>query len=115
VEKTNSYFIFYDRILSCIVSNTYWLKAVPGRLATEVVTASDEALPLLILQNNWSCWKQIASIKLGEWLEGVSKVMMKWMSKAMSAGKYEGWGSEGILFYNNMCTEMKGDKRKCTV
>jgi hypothetical protein len=74
------------------------MKTVPGKLAIKVMAASaEQALPLLILENNWNCRKQKASIKQGEMLEQVRTVMMKWISIAMSAWKYEGWENEGIL------------------
>jgi hypothetical protein len=113
--KPNAYFIFYDKFLPCVVGKNYWKKTVPGKLVTEIATASDEALTLLIMENSWDCWKQEATVKQGLNMEGVKKVKTRWTSNAMSAGKYEGWGSDGIPRYNTLCSEVKDDRKENSV
>jgi hypothetical protein len=78
------------------------------------VRASDEALTLLILENSWECWKQEATAKKGEELQGLIKVKTKWTSNMLSLGKYEGWGSEGIPCYNTLYSEVKADRKEQT-
>jgi hypothetical protein len=66
-------------------------------MVTEVATATDEALALLILENSWSCWTHEATKRRGEMLvDSEQKVKTKWTSNAMSSGKYEGWGKKRV-------------------
>jgi hypothetical protein len=82
---------------------------VPNKLVTEVAMASDEALTHLIVESSWDCWMQDAMTNKGH--KVVSRVRPKWTSNAMSTGKYEGWGSEGIPCYNTLCSDVKANRK----
>jgi hypothetical protein len=96
--------------LPCVVSKIYWKKTFPAKLATEVATPSDESLRLIILESSQKAWKQEANLKAGETVGDGRKVKMKWTSNAMSAGKYEGWGSERVPWYNILSDEVREDR-----
>jgi hypothetical protein len=109
-KSPESYFVFYDSILTCAVGKIYWKKTAPAKLATEVATPSDEALTLLILGKSWKTWKQEANLIAGETVGDGRNVKTKWTSNVMSAGKYEGWGSERVPRYNNLSDEVRDDR-----
>jgi hypothetical protein len=45
-------------------------------------------------------------------MEGFVEIKTKWTSKALSAGKYEGWGSDGIPCYNTLCSEVRVERNE---
>jgi hypothetical protein len=72
-----------------------------------VATPSDEALALLILENSWDKWNQEAALAVGQTIQNNEKERTKWTSNAMSLGKFEGWGTEGVPRYNSLYMVVK--------
>jgi hypothetical protein len=104
------YFVFYDSILPCVVGKIYWKKTVLATFATEVATPSDEALMLLITQSSWKAWKEEANLKAGETVGEGRKLKTDRTSNAMSAGKYEEQGTEGVPWYNILSDNVRDDR-----
>lgn len=51
-----SYTWFYDDVLSCVVGKKHWRKHCTHATGMKLASVSDEALGLLILENNWAPW-----------------------------------------------------------
>lgn len=112
-EDSVAYELFCEEILPCIVGKTIWDKERAVKEILKIASATDEAWGLLLLENSWDLWKKMAeSEDAGEKLDKKNRPSTKWTSTAMSAGKYEGWGDDGIPRYNTLVKAAKEDRAK---
>jgi len=111
--RTNveAYGHFCDRILPCVIGKMEWSKEVYSKEISKIATPTDEAWALLLLENSWDLWHQMAEYELkAEKLPKELRVKTKWTSTAISAVKYEGWGEDGIPRYNELVKKVREDR-----
>ena len=101
-SNAEAYEHFCDEFLPCIVGKTQWSKEIYDKEISKIASVTDEAWALLLLENSWDLWNQIAKHEIsGEPLPKEDCKKTKWTLGAISAGKYEGWGQESIPKYND--------------
>lgn len=114
-ENKEAYEQYCDEILPCIVGRALWDKEVCLKEIIKIASATDEAWGLLLLENSWDLWKWMAECGEGDKLPKNDRPSTKWTSCAGSAGKYEGWGDEGVPRYNELVKAAKEDRSKNTL
>ena len=56
-NQNDGYFFFYDCILRCVVAKMRWKHLVRRNQPIDsLITVSDEAFALLVLENGWEKW-----------------------------------------------------------
>lgn len=115
-ENEDAYEQFCKEFLPCIVGKTLWDKESALVEISKIASATDEAWGLLLLENSWDLWKAMAvRQESGEATVKLSKEerpVTKWTSSAGAAGRYEGWGEEGIPRYNELVKKARADRIK---
>ena len=111
--NVEAYGHFCDRILPCVIGKMAWSKDVYSKEISKIATPTDKAWALLLLENSWDLWHQMAEYELkAETLPKEQRVKTKWTSTAISAGKYEGWGDDGIPRYNELVKKVREDREQ---
>lgn len=82
------------------------------KLSTKVcisqqISRSDEAFMLLILDNNWARWTDMARNGCGD-----SNVPTKYTHRGKEARKYGGWTNEGLKKYNLLMKHVSANRDK---
>jgi ubiquitin C-terminal hydrolase len=121
--QNEAYIFFCEHFLKCIVGNTTFNKMLKLNLKlSEIATPSDEALGLLLLENNEFKWISEAQNKGNkstpqEGIENIAKP--KYTSGGRSKGttkgltrRYGGWKSDGIKRFNEFLDLVKEDRNK---
>ena len=112
-SNVEAYEQFCDSFLPCIIGKTRWAKEVYTTEVSKIASPNDEAWALLVLENSWELWHQIADHEMrGEVLPKIQCKKTRWTSGAISASKYEGWGSEGMERYNNLVQMVRDDRNR---
>ena len=66
-DKFSYYEWFYDSVLSFVVGRSFWKNNMTTTLGKDMATVSDEALGLLLLENNWEVWcARAMQVRLGK-------------------------------------------------
>jgi len=78
---------------------------------SNIASATDEAWVLLVLENSWELWNQMADYdKRDDRLAKEDRKRTKWTSSATAAARYEGWGDYGIHAYNEFVRKVREDR-----
>jgi hypothetical protein len=107
-ENKGGYYWFYKHILKYGARTAPWKKHVETgeNLATNIATASDEALCLLCLENYWRVWKH----KAGE-QDGAGAAENALQPKyTVPKRQRDSWSSEGIKRFNKLVEEVRKDR-----
>jgi hypothetical protein len=120
--QNEAYIFFCEHFLKCIVGNTTFNKMQKLNLKlSEIATPSDEALGLLLLENNEFKWLSEAQNKGnrsnqdGNWNNDKPKYTSGGRSKGTTKGltrRYGGWKSDGIKRFNELIDLVKEDRLK---
>ena len=100
---------FCDNILPCIVGRAKWDKVVAGKLVSKMSTGTDEAWGLLLLENSWDLWEQMADAPSGKVMPKDRKAT-KWTNLEGKPKKNEGWGDKGIPRFNELMHSVLADR-----
>ena len=106
------YFDFIEYFLSAVVGKTYYKEHRCEKLLSEYASVSDEALAILIFENNFETWKDMAKRNITK----NSVVNRKYTNGGSSAGnkassrQYQGWSSVGIKRFNELFDIIKQDR-----
>ena len=98
-----------DNILPCVVGKNVWDKLVDQTIVSKIATATDEAWALLVMENSWDLWKQMADAPDGR-VEEKERMETKWTQAGNSARKNEGWGDKGIPRFNKLMRTIGPDR-----
>ena len=111
-NQNDGYFFFYDCILRCVVAKMKWKHLVRRNLPIDtLITVSDEAFALLVLENGWEKWtkqhnekttnkkakKDIKSLHTNDAREGNSS--------------FDGWKPEGLDRFNMLVYKVIRDRK----
>jgi hypothetical protein len=110
-ENKKAFSQFCDHILPCIVGRTRWDKHVEVVRVSKIATTCDEAWGLLLLENSWDLWNQMAADRLGL-VEPSDRLPTKWTHTTGTARRNEGWGDKGIPRFNELIGMIKADRAK---
>ena len=135
-RERKAFFWFFDSFLECVCGVALWNKAKTKQLVSEardtsgskVVSVSDEAFALLLIDNYLEKWKIRAAEEDAENIELVgdgaaaistegenarrkqTKTPGKYTGKAKGQCKWGGWSSEGIKQFNFLRKLVKTDR-----
>ena len=113
-KKGKAFRQFCNSILPCIVGRAKWDKVVTCKLVSKMSTSTDEAWGLILLENSWDLWKQMAEAPDGKVLPK-DREATKWTNTDGHAKKNEGWGDKGIPRFNVLMRSVLADRaaNKC--
>ena len=100
---------FCDSILPCIVGRAKWDKVVTCKLVSKMSTGTDEAWGLIVLENSWNLWKQMAHAPNGK-VGPKDRKATKWTNLEGTSKKNEGWGDKGIPRFNELMGGVLADR-----
>ena len=121
-----TYALFCDNFLSCVVGKLRYRKLVRGQRMTHVATSSDEAFALLLLENNYDRWLDVHNNSKGQaqahetppgktkrWESDVSpKFTVGGLLLTGGSRKYKGWTDAGIVRYNELFHAVSLDRKR---
>ena len=110
-NKNNGYYFFYDCILRCVVAKMKWKKLVRKNLPiSSLITVSDEAFALLVLENGWEKQKQHYENKLKDVKEKKKIKSLYTNDERDGNSSFDGWKPEGLARFNCLVYEVIKDR-----
>ena len=100
---------FCDKILPCIVGRARWDKVVACKFVSKMSTGTDEAWGLILLENSWELWEQMANAPGGKVMAKDRKATI-WTNLEGRPKKNEGWGDKGIPRFNELMSGVLADR-----
>ena len=112
-ESSGFYFDFIEYFVSAVVGRIKYKENRCEKLMSEYVTIGDEALAILIFENNFDTWKDMAKNNITKNSEVARKYTNGGSSKGDTASsrRYQGWSSEGIKRFNELFDLVKEDRQ----
>ena len=98
-EEMQDTYIFFENLLQSVVGHKIWRKGKYNSLISEIVTPSQEALALWIINNYEDMWNPIFIL---------SKA--KYTCSNTGNSIYKGWRKEGLEKYNELCAHVKQNR-----
>ena len=105
--KDNGYVWYLDNILQLVAGKRKWKRDKHNQLVTEAVSISDEAFGMIVLENNWSRWSNMALNKN----TSVSSVSSKFTTKGKCNENFKGWSYDGQMRFIELAKQIKKDRR----
>ena len=111
-ESLMCYFEFIEYFVSAVVGKIRYKENRCVKVMSEFVTTADEALAILIFENNFDTWKDMAKNTITKNSEVARKYTNGGSSKGDTASsrRYQGWSSEGINRFNELFDLVKKDR-----
>ena len=105
------YFGFIEYFVSSVVGKNHYKFNRCDKLLSEFTTVSDEALAILIFENNIVTWKDMASKNITKNSDVIREYTNGGSSKGevVSSRRYQGWSSTGIKCFNILFDLVKAD------
>ena len=108
-KNTNAaYEEFCDLLLPSVVGKVKWKRNAHQKLLSQFITPTDEALCLLLLENNWDRWKDIAH---GKTKDNLALTKFTADGKGSQAQEFKGWSDAGYERFNELCRNVIADRR----
>jgi hypothetical protein len=104
-----AYTKFCDVVLSQVVGRHDWKQNCGKKLMREYASSSDEAFGLLVLENSWAVWKEMAEKK--DIYESTSN-KPKYTVNGAGTKKNGGWKQEGIKRFNELAKLVRADRER---
>ena len=106
-ERKVAFKYFVKNIIGCVVGKRMWREKRGLKMVSEVVTESDEAFAILVIEN---CWDAVhENLKAGR--DDKKASPGKYTSGVVTSNRrHDGWSMEGIKRYNEL-REYVADKR----
>ena len=110
-DSSSLYYDFIEYFVSSVVGKNHYNSCRSYKLLSEFTTVSDEALAILIYENNIDTWKDMANRKITK----NSNVSRKYTNGGSSQGqvgssqKYQGWSSSGMKQFNELYNLVEED------
>ena len=99
--------------MSSITDKIYFKNNRCEKLLSEFTTISDEALAILIYENNATTWKDMVDKNITKKSEVTKKYTNSGSSNCITAStrQYQGWSSNGMKRFNELFDLVKADRR----
>ena len=108
-ENEETYKIFCNKLLPCIVGKNEWNKLCWQIHVSKIATISDEAFTILLLENSWDVWKEMADRDDDE--ENTPYATKpRWTNHSLAAKRYQGWCKEAHKRYNELYKKVQMDR-----
>ena len=110
-DNAGLYFDFIEFFVSSVVGKIHYKYHKCDKLLSQFTSVSDEALAILIFENNINTWKDMADKNITK----NSTVIRKYTNGGSSQGevassrKYQGWSSCGLKRFNELFDYVKAD------
>jgi len=102
-KNTNTTFNFVVEYLAGpVIGQRKWKTEKCYKPLSNVMTISDEAFMLLLLENQYDMWKNATSTIVGRG---------KYTEKAKNK-KFCGWSNDGIRRFNQLCADVRANRNK---
>ena len=103
------FFYFCNAILECVAGKKEWKQQKNKQLISgSCVTVTDEAFALLLMVNSWEKFEYMAD---NPEMENKTEVPeTRYTEKKGRNRKMQGWSSEGIDKFNNLCVSVMADR-----
>jgi hypothetical protein len=98
LNTNGAYSIFCENVVSQVVGKTSWKSKGHSVLMSNIATVSDEAFAVILLENSYELWKDMA----GHGDDYVSKVETRYTKNGAGTKKYQGWVDEGLRRFNDL-------------
>lgn len=120
-QDESTMMVFADVFLPSVVGKNKWNRLVTRVPLKSMVTVTDEAFALLVLENIWDEW---SAIPVNEWMNskicGTRRQGMvgkggragKYTKNWRKASKFHGWSDEGLQRMNELVELVKADREK---
>ena len=111
-NPNNAYYFFYDCILRCVIGKQEWKRLIRlNKPISKVVSVSDEAFALLVLENSWLRWKYIFDHNIQDFKDK-KKVKARY-TKDIREGNasFDGWTVKGLQKYNKLICKVMKDRK----
>jgi len=109
-NRNGAYVVFCENVLSQVVGKTKWKTEGHLLRMSEMATVSDEAFALILLENSYDYWEDMA-MHCGD-KSYVSKVQAKYTKNGAGTKKFQGWVEEGLVRFNNLARQVKASRKK---
>jgi len=127
-KEPKKYAWFYDNVLSCVTGKNKWRRENRFRAGTEMATASDEALALLLFENLHDCMVEEVNSVFAEVTNDGSPVLgrkrdrrkreekerrtkrPKYTDSSDIRNERKGWSEAGMQRYNDLVREVREDR-----
>ena len=113
-NNKQAYTGFCDDILSNVVGRMAWDNQKHSQLVSEIASPTDEAWVLLLLENSWEVWMQMAKHSNYKIPENEERKQPKYTKGTTSTGRNEGWSKQAILQFNELCALVIQDRKENT-
>jgi superfamily I DNA/RNA helicase len=111
--ETDAYTVFCDNILSQVVGRNVWKRDSPKTDVSELATVSDEAFAILLLENSYDLWSQMARQKEAEKAKKEfteQAKIAKYTLNGAGIKKNKGWRKEGLERFNQIVKDVLKDR-----
>jgi hypothetical protein len=111
-DSSSLYFDFIEYFVSSVVGRNHYKYHRCDKLLSEFTSVSDEALAILIFENNLDTWKDMAEKNITK----NSDVIRKYTNGGSSQGevasshRYQGWSSSGLQHFNELYNLVEADR-----
>jgi len=112
-DTTGNYFEFIEYFVSSVAGKNHYKYHRCDKLLSEYTSVSDEAMAILIYENNYDTWRDMVEKELTR----NSSIMKKFTNGGSSKGevasshRYQGWSSDGIKCFNELFDLVKCDRK----
>ena len=97
--------------MPCVVGKKNWDDQSRDEPMSEIADESDEAFLLLVIENSYLVWKQLAKYPKGTLPEGEAKRNLPlYTGTPAGSGRNEGWGDTGTKRFNALCRRVEKDR-----
>lgn len=115
-DRNGAYTEFIERFIPCVVGKSDWDDNSSKKLIEELVNPSDEALAILLLENSWELWLEVATQLAAnpgckESELKLKSVKTKWTSQGRPTA-FGGWPIVGLRRYNELYNGVAEDRAK---
>lgn len=111
-DTSKVYFAFIEYFVSGVVGKNVYKKNKCDKLLSQFTSVSNEALAILIFENNVDTWNDMAQNKITKNSNVYQKYTNGGSSKAAvgSSRRYHGWSTDGLKRFNELFDIVKTDR-----
>ena len=106
-NKNKAYTFYCDYFLQCVVGRRRWKKGVSKDEVWKIATVTDEAFGMLLLENSWEKWVDMARRQ-----SGTSEVDSEYTNSGVgkNSRKFQGWDDQGLTRFNELRNQVQAER-----
>ena len=111
-NRNDGYLFFYDCILRCVVAKMRWKHLVRRNQPIDsLITVSDEAFALLVLENGWEKWTEQYKDKTTDKKARKERKSLYTNDVREGNSSFDGWKPEGLDRFNMLVYKVIKDRK----